>query len=465
MRPDATTKLPRVPRMRAFAESRALIRNPVQVFESHRSRLGPTFIFHFGGARRVLVTTRPELIEHVLMTRRENYRMSEIRVRRMAEFQGHGLLNSHGNAWLTKRRFLSQGFKPERLAALLPMKEAVLEECMARVDLRAAQGPVDVYRTLSEFTFRLVGQSLLGLDLDERQVRRLAATISTVQAFMVRQIVRPYLIPWYRVSGETRRHQQLRREAERIVRDHVAARVRAGGEGGSDLLSLLLRTPYPGTDAPLPLEQILVESMQLLVAGNETTPVTLSWALYRLGRSPELLRQLRDEVDAVLGDGPVTLGGLHQLRLTARVLDETLRLHPPFWMIDREAVADDVFDGMRIPAGTIVAPYLYGTHRNPDLWPDPETFDPGRFEDRVRRGRHPYAHLPFGGGPRLCIGSNMAMIQMLLILSALVRRYDMELAEPERIVEPDPLMILHPGAPILLTIRRRGQADRVERGD
>ncbi len=134
-------------------------------------------------------------------------------------------------------------------------------------------------------------------------------------------------------------------------------------------------------------------------------------------------------------------------------------------MIDREAVADDVFDGMRIPAGTIVAPYLYGTHRNPDLWPDPETFDPGRFEDRVRRGRHPYAHLPFGGGPRLCIGSNMAMIQMLLILSALVRRYDMELAEPERIVEPDPLMILHPGAPILLTIRRRGQADRVERGD
>jgi cytochrome P450 len=452
---DSITSVPHIPRARAFLDSRALIRNPVGVFESYRARLGPTFTFHFGGARGVLVTTRPELIEHVLMTRRENYRMSDIRVRRMGEFQGQGLLNSHGDAWLTKRRFLSQGFRPERLAALLPMKLEVLEDCLRRVDAKATEGPVDVYRALSEFTFRLVGKSLLGMDLDEGQVRRLASTISTVQGFMVRQIVRPYMVPWYRMSGETRRHQKLRREGERIVREHVEARIRAGDQEGSDLLSLLLRAPYPGSDAPLPVEQVLTESMQLLVAGNETTPVTLSWAMYLLGREPGILREMQEEVDAVLGDGPVTIQGLHRLPLTLRVLDETLRLYPPFWMIDRVAVADDEFDGIRIPAGVIVAPYIYGTHRNPDHWTDPESFDPTRFEDEARRGRHPFAHLPFGGGPRLCIGSNMAMIQMLLILSALVRRYDMEPADPGCTVEPDPLMILHPGAPIRLRLRRR----------
>jgi cytochrome P450 len=136
------------------------------------------------------------------------------------------------------------------------------------------------------------------------------------------------------------------------------------------------------------------------------------------------------------------------------VLDEAMRLYPPFWMIDRVALADDEVEGIRIPRGFTVVPYIYGTHRNPEVWRDPERFDPDRFLPEPKRERHPFAHFPFGGGPRVCIGSNLAILQMLLVLSAFVRRYEVELAEGT-FPEMAPMMILRPGGGIPMRLRRR----------
>jgi cytochrome P450 len=447
------TNAPHVPRARAFLDARAIARHPVAVFEKYRQEFGPTFTLHMGGAKAAIVSTSPSFIHHALHTKAANYHVSTVRVDRMAEFQGQGLINSHGAAWLRKRRLLSQGVSRERLAALLPHQERVLEDLMARFDLAADRGPVDIHRLMLDFTSHLVGRSIFGKRMTDDQIEHIVTGIKTVQGFVLRQIFQPYMIPWFRISGQTRRYQRIRAAADTMAWEYIKARGQGPDEGGGDILELLLQTPYDESGAPMSQEQILIECMQFLVAGSETSPVALSWTFYLLGKHPRFIREIRDEVAAVCGSGPITLPGLQQLRLTRRVLDEAMRLYSPFWMIDRVAVEDDEIDGIHIPGGLMVLPYIYGLHRDPELWPDPEVFDPNRFEEEAVRNRHPSAHIPFGAGPRKCIGSNMAMLQMLLLLAMFVRRYDFELASAKEI-EIDPRMILHPKGEIEMKVRR-----------
>ncbi|HLA64182.1 MAG TPA: cytochrome P450, partial [Rhodothermales bacterium] len=274
-----------------------------------------------------------------------------------------------------------------------------------------------------------------------------------IQAFILRQIVQPYGIPWFRASGQTARHQRLRREADAVVLRHIQAR-RAEGVGDTDLLRILLDARYPDTGEAMPESLALVESLQLLVAGNETSSNALTWILYLLARHPDYAAQIREEVETVIGDSPITFHNLHQLPATTRVIDEALRLYPPFWMIDRIALADDEVAGVRIPRGTMVIPYIYGTHRNPAHWSDAERFDPGRFEKEATEARHPFAYLPFGGGPRTCLGANMALMQMLLIVVTFVRRYDFRPATAEP-VGIQPMMLLRPRGAVALHFTAR----------
>ena len=447
------TNAPHVPRARAFLDSRAMIRNPVRVFEKYRDQLGPTFTFHFGGAKGAIVSTSPSFVQHVLQKNWANYHMSDIRVKRMAEFQGQGLLNSHGEPWLRKRRFLGQGFQRSRLATLLPMQEQVLEDSMARFDLEADQGPVDMYRLMTGITARLVAKSLFGARMTDEEIEQLASAIRTIQGFMVRQIVQPYKIPWFRISGQSRRYQQMRIEADQIARNYIEVRQRERNVEGGDLLELMLETPDEDSGVKMSKEQILIEILQLMVAGNETSTVALAWTFYLLGKHPRLIGEIREEVNAVFGAERTTFAGLHQLHLTLRVLDEAMRLYPSFWMIDRVALKDDEIDGIDIPAGLTVIPYIYGMHRNPDVYANPEAFDPSRFEAEAKKERNPFSHIPFGGGPRKCIGSTMAIMQMLLILAVFIRRYDFELTGADA-VEIDPMMALHPKGAIEMRVRR-----------
>jgi cytochrome P450 len=160
----------------------------------------------------------------VLQKNAGNYHMSDIRVKRMGEFQGQGLLNSHGEEWLRKRRFLAQGFLPDRLAELLPLQEDAVDETLARLDLAIAEGPVDMYRLMLGFTFRLVGNSLFGSRMTDAEIEHLGHTIKTIQRFIVRQIVQPYKIPWFRLSGQSRYYQNMRIEADKVARAYIEAR-------------------------------------------------------------------------------------------------------------------------------------------------------------------------------------------------------------------------------------------------
>jgi cytochrome P450 len=442
---------PHVPRRRALLDSRAMVRNPVAVFEKYRAQYGPTFSVHFGGVKPSVVSTDPVVVEHVLRSNRENYEKSEIQVERMVEFQGKGLVNSHGEAWMRQRKLLAQGFKANHLTKLLPMQRDVLQELMSGFDRDVRRGPVDVHQQMVRFTLRLVGKSLFGRSMGDDELEQIGDTISEIQAFILRQIVQPWKIPWFRLTGVAEKHQRLRRDGDSIVLKHIQARLKQG-IGENDFLRILLETPYHDTNQPMSEVLVLIESLQLLVAGNETSSNALTWIFYLLARNPQYILEIRDEVAAVIGDGAIDYRNLHQLEGTVRVIDEALRLYPPFWMIDRIALADDEVAGVRIPAGAMVIPYIYGTHRNPAHWRDAEAFDPRRFESARIKERHPFAYFPFGGGPRICIGSNLAMMQMLMIVVAFVRKYDFALAKNEQ-VAIRPMMLLRPSGAVTMTFR------------
>jgi len=442
---------PHVPRGRAVLDSRAMVRNPVSVFEKYRARLGPTFTVHFGGVKPSVVSTDPVVLEHVLKGNRDNYEKSDIQVERMVEFQGKGLVNSHGEAWLRQRKLLAQGFKSSHLTRLLPMQQDVLQDLMNGFDQDVRHGPVDVHEQMVRFTLRLVGKSMFGRSMRDEELARIGEIISLIQAFILRQVVQPWKIPWFRFSGESERHQQLRRDGDAIALQHIQARLKEG-VGDNDFLRILVETRYHDSGQPMSEAMVLIESLQLLVAGNETSSNALTWMFYLLARHPQHILDIRDEIASVIGDDPVDFHNLHQLDGTVRVIDEALRLYPPFWMIDRIALQDDEINGVHIPAGSMVIPYIYGTHRNPAHWQHVESFDPRRFESDRRKTRHPFAYIPFGGGPRLCIGSNMALMQMLMIVVAFVRKYDFALTKDEA-VAIQPMMLLRPRGAVTMTFR------------
>jgi cytochrome P450 len=421
-------------------DSRAMARNPVQVLSKYTELRGETFRFYFGGVREAIVTTNPAVIQHVLKTNAENYHKSEIQVKRMGHFLGKGLLTSHGEVWRTQRRLIQKGFDRKQLEVLSSIMQESLAESLRSFDEQIRTGPLDIYPQLMKMTFEMVGKSLFGARLKDQDIALISRTISTVQEFMVRQTIQPYLNPWFSVSGELRRHEELRARADSILLEYI--RTRRKEPAGHDLLQILMDARYSDGQG-MTDELVLSESMQLLVAGHETSSNALSWLLYLLSSRPDCIERLRREFDSVLGERSLSYSDVSKFEFATQVIQEALRLYPPFWMVDRMALSDDRVGDLVIPRGSTVVVFIYGVHHARRYWEDPESFNPERFTKANEKLHQPFSHLPFGAGPRGCIGGNYAMLQILMILSVLLRKYDLELS-PGQAIEARPMVILRP---------------------
>src|SRR6202035_31220 len=221
---SSSTPVPIVSRFRSFADSRAMARNPVQVLSKYTELFGDTLRFYLGGLKEAIVTTNPAVIQHVLKTNAENYQKSEIQVKRMGHFLGKGLLTTHGEAWRTQRRLIQKGFERKQLEILSSIMQDSLAESLREFDRQARIGPVDIYPHLMKITFEMVGKSLFGARLKEEDIDLISRTISTIQEFMVRQTIQPYLNPWFSVSGELRRHEEMRERADGTLRAYISTR-------------------------------------------------------------------------------------------------------------------------------------------------------------------------------------------------------------------------------------------------
>jgi len=326
----------------------------------------------------------------------------------MGHFLGKGLLTTEGEAWRTQRRLIQTGFERKQLEVLSSIMRDSLADSLHDFDRQCRIGPVDIYPLMMKITFAMVARSLFGAKLKEEDIDIISLAISTVQEFMVRQTIQPYLNPWFAVSGELRRHWEMRNRAFGILRDYIQRRRKE--VPGNDLLQILIDARYSDGHA-MSDELVVSESMQLLVAGHETSSNALSWLLYLLSSRPDCVEKVREEFDVVSGDAPLSYSDVPKFEFTTQVIMEALRLYPPFWMVDRMARADDRAGDIDIPRGSTVVVFIHGAHHSPKYWDNPERFDHDRFSKVKEKLHTPFTHLPFGAGPRGCIGGNYAMLK------------------------------------------------------
>src|SRR5580698_6342941 len=236
------SSMPAVSRFRSFADSRALASDPVQVLSKYTAGLGETFRFYIGGLKEAIVTTDPSVIQHVLKTNAENYQKSEIQVKRMGHFLGKGLLTTHGEAWRTQRRLIQKGFDRKQLDALSSIMQDSLTDSLRDFDRQIGGGPVDIYPHLMKMTVAMVARSLFGARLKDEDIDLVSHTICTVQEFIVRQTLQPYLNPWFELSGALRKHDDMRAKADAVLMEYIQRRRKEPPR--PDLLQTLMDARY-----------------------------------------------------------------------------------------------------------------------------------------------------------------------------------------------------------------------------
>jgi cytochrome P450 len=446
---------PEISRFRSFLDSLKMIKNPIAVFNKYSSVHGNTFVFYFGGIKKTIVSSHPAFIQHVLQKNHHNYYKSEITVKSIGHFFGNGLVVLNGKNWVKQRRLIQPGFHKARLAELILEMNEVLDESIERFETGMWDGPVDIYPKLIRLAFQITARSFFGFNLEEKEFDTLSNSIIKIQQFVVKQIIMPYLNPFFLISGEISRNEKKKVLLDDVILKYIRERRKSGGRH-NDLLQMLMDSGYEGAGSGMSDEELLTESIGILIAGHETASTSLSWTLYLLCRHRDCLERIRREVKTEIGDGPLTYQAVPRLGFTVQVIEESMRLYPSIWLVDRVALENDQVLGFDIPRGSTVASYIYGVHHSPDYWADAEKFNPERF-DKENKSRHvAFTHVPFGGGPRVCLGANFAMIEMLIILIKIIRTYDFELAV-EKKVEIQPEVILRPKGGIRIKFNKRSK--------
>jgi len=403
------------------------------------------------------LVTDPEAVRRVLVTNARAYGKRTIQYTTLSLVTGEGLLTADTEAWRPARRMLQPAFHRETLALVGGHVTEAVDRLLARWAAQDGQ-VVDVDEAMMRVGLEVVGSSLFGSDLSADAERLAAATVRALDV-VIKKARTPLPVP---LSVPTPSNVVLRRAVGQLdaavtaMLAERATRPLAPDQAPRDLLDLLLLARDDAGEGLSP-QQIRDQVVTFIVAGHETVAAALTWALDLLATHPEALRRVRAEADA-LGRAP-QLDDIASLPYTAAVLDETLRLYPPAWVITRRATEADVLAGVEIPADAllILSPWL--VHRHETTWERPEDFEPERFLDADGRRRRDVAtdpaYLPFGAGPRLCIGRDMALLEGVVVLASLARAVDLEPVGPSP--TPVPLVTVRPrgGLPMRVRSARR----------
>jgi len=420
-------------------------RDPVSFFLSLSERYGDIARFQLGPVR-MIVLRHPERIAHVLQRNHRRYEKSGRGYAAMREVFGNGLLTSEGDYWKKQRRVVQPAFQRKNVESFA---KAIDDEALAMIERWRGQGQLNAYDEMTEATMRIVVKTLFGMEL-EADFGRLSSAFAGLTLSLRDQIVHlrlPEPVPTPR-NLRKRGHVKVIRE---IVSRLIELRRR---ECGDDLLSMLIAATDPETGQGMTDAQLEDEVLTLFLAGHDTTANTLSWALYLLSRHPDVRRTMTEEVDRVVGDGPLTLETVGELRYTKALLCEVLRLYPPAWLIPRRAREDDHIGGYEIRAGDNIVAMPLVAHRHPRFWPNPEGFEPNRFIDGPPSGDSRLAYFPFGAGPRLCVGKALAELEAMIVIARMAQHCRLDLIPGQRI-SPMPAITLKPSTPLAMRVAWR----------
>jgi cytochrome P450 len=459
---DASFVLPRVPRWRSLLRSFALAKDPLPVLNQILAHHGDTVQVFIGGVEKSILTRDPGLTQHILQKNHRNYAKSKF-TQGFSRYIGHGLLTNEGPDWLRQRRLIQPGFHRQRVAALTGLMQEITAETLAPVAAKATAAggaaTVEVHELMTRLTFRIIARSVFSTNFPEAELDRLARLITEIQAFFVRSIRQPYLKPWFHLKGRFKYHDGLAAELRTLLASLISKRQYDNAQSNAtppdDLLQMLLDVRYEDTGEPMSADRLIDESLILLVAGHETSANALTWLIYLLAHHPPEAVAIQTEMAAVLSGRTPTFEDLPRLGKALHAVQETMRYYPPAWMVDRVALADDEYKGLRIPKGTLFSLYFHGLHHDEKYWPAPEAFRPTRFAPGQERPVQPNAYVPFGGGPRLCIGMQFALTEMQLVTLELLRQFEIEWVPGQAPVTMQPLITLRPRQDFRVQLRLR----------
>lgn len=393
----------------------------------------------------------PEAVRQVLVTRARGYSKNTIQYRALALVTGQGLLVADDDVWRRQRRLVQPAFHRETLEAMVDH----VGRAAARVSADWATLPpgavVDVDEAMMHAALEIVGRALFGTDLSDDAEHLVEATLAGLDVVVARARV-PVTPPSWLPTPANRRLASSVRTLDHAVLGMLAQR--ADGAHRSDMLGLLLAS-RDEDGRGLTRREIRDQVVTFIVAGHETVASALSWAWALLATNPATQTALQAESDAVLAGRTPSFADYSRLPYARAVVDEALRLYPPAWLITRSAREDDDLAGVRVPAGSLVIVSPWIVHRHQGSWTNPDDFRPERFLDgSIDRA----AYLPFGAGPRLCIGRDFAYVESTLMLAALAGRFHLDL--PDGLPAADPLVTIRPlgGVRARVTPRRLARA-------
>jgi cytochrome P450 len=361
----------------------------------------------------------------------------------IAAWVGNGLLTSEGDTWKQQRRTLAPLFTPRRMSGYVSAMTEEADRIAAR--WRTAE-TVDLHAEMTEYTLRVVARVLFGASVDDA-IPVIRGNFPWLADFIRDRGMSPVRLPRSWPTPRSRRATRAQQDLWEVV-DSIIEQRRAAAETGTDMVSLLLAARDPETGDRLSDQEVREQVLIFLLAGHETTSIALTFTLFLLGHHPQIQKRVQDEIDQMTGDIDV-----NQFPYMTMVIKEAMRLYPPAFAIGRFTPTGDVVGGYEVPANSIVVVSPWATHRHPEFWPEPDLFDPDRFEPAAVAGHHRYAYFPFAGGPRACIGNHFAMTEAVVAAAVLLRAVSVQ-------TSPDPVPLtasitLRPARPVPATLTPR----------
>jgi len=425
-------------------------RDIIGTFMQARREFGD--VVHFRGPLEVYLLAHPDHVDHVLHADHRNYRHPDFEIKKLRPTFRNGLVTSQGEFWLRQRRLAQPGFHRQKITKFGTIMTDITADMLAGWRTYAERREVvDIRPIMQRLTLTILAKAMFSVDWSHDAVAVMDAVTVANEYTNARLLAPPWadLPEWVPVPS-TRRFLQKRQAVDDLVYRMIGERRRSGEDMG-DLLSMLMEARDEETGEGMSDLQLHDELISMIFAGHETVSTCLTWTWYLLSKNACIAARLRSELAEVLGGRTPTLDDVPRLTYTTMLLQESLRLYPPIWLVPRTNLNDDEIGGYHIPAGSMVFLVPYVTHRHPDFWENPEGVDPERFTPERSAGRPRYAWFPFGGGPRQCIGNSFALLEMQLIIALVAQQFRLNLVEGHK-VELQPMVTLRPRYGMRMTV-------------
>jgi cytochrome P450 len=371
--------------------------------------------------------TNPADIERVLVTDDAKYTKPKFQDDAIGDLLGEGLLLSEGDTWRKQRELAQPAFLMSRLSGL---SDQMVDYTVGMLDDWTGGEVVNVHLEMARLTVKIIVEAMFGSTIDDERVRTVQENLEPLGSRFEPNPFR-FAIPDWAPTKENREYKRALSTIEEVVWDLIDEREGTqdgDGEEPMDLLSILLRARAEGRQTD---ENLRDEMVTMLLAGHDTTALTLTYTWYLLSQHPEVEARVHEELDSLLGGDRPTFADVRQMEYTEAVLNEAMRLYPPVYTIFREPQVDVRLGGYRIPEGSAVMLSQWAVHRSPRYWDDPLEFDPDRWLDERADDRPRFAYFPFGGGPRFCIGKQLSLLEARLILGTVCQEYRLEYERDE----------------------------------